>query len=266
MQLSYAISTMIFWWRENRLSFEQECQYLKSMGFGVELWPNTGSLDECRYDRRNWSRLSAATEGMLVVMRSRNDYPTLDQWDEQIKCARMLDAGIVADLQSMGIAENGEPSDFGFAFDIMKIAEKNDVKIALETGDLAKVKEAGEQLDSLLYCLDTGRANLDKVFGFRRYVDELAPRIGHLHLNDNYGRNDDHLPPGLQGGIQRKNWDYLLEQLAGYDTDLVATFEMSPPMPTVMIRQATEFMFKKLGWPGRPKQASVPARAVYNPR
>jgi sugar phosphate isomerase/epimerase len=266
MRLSYAISTMIFWWRENRLSFEQECQYLKSMGFGIELWPNTGSLDECRYDRRNWSRLSAATEDMLVVMRSRNDYPTLEQWAEQIQCARMLDASIVADLQSMGIAENGEPCDFGFASDIMKMADENDVKIALETGDLAKVMQAGERLDTLSYCLDTGRANLDKAFGFRRYVEELTPRITNLHLNDNYGKSDDHLPPGLRGGIQRKNWDYLLEQLDGHDNNIIATFEMSPPMPTVMIRQAEEFMFKKLGWPGRPQKASVRARAVYNPR
>jgi hypothetical protein len=40
MQIRYVVSTMIFWGREHPLSFEQECQYLESLGFGIELWPH----------------------------------------------------------------------------------------------------------------------------------------------------------------------------------------------------------------------------------
>jgi len=106
MQIRYVVSTMLFWWRENPISFEQECQFLKSLGFGVELWPTTKGQSECRYERCNWPRLAAATEGMLVSMRSRDDNPTLEQWNEQIECARMLGANIVTDLQSLGIPDN----------------------------------------------------------------------------------------------------------------------------------------------------------------
>ena len=51
MRISYVVSTMVFWWRENHLSLEQECEFLKSLGFGVELWPNIKGQNECRYER-----------------------------------------------------------------------------------------------------------------------------------------------------------------------------------------------------------------------
>ena len=122
MRIKYVVSTMIFWGREHPLSFEQECQFLASLGFGIELLPNIKGQHECRYDRRNWSRLTAATEGMQVVMRSRDDRPNLEQWAEQIECAKLLGANIVASLMSLGIpAEqelNGSYYPYGMVEDI----------------------------------------------------------------------------------------------------------------------------------------------------
>lgn len=263
MRIRYVVSTMVFWGREHPLSFEQECQFLKSLGFGVELLPHLKGQDECRYERRNWPRLVAATDGMLVAMRSRNDHPTLEQWNEQIDCARQLKAHIVADLRSLGISEGGELD--GFAADVVDLAERNEVKLCLETGSLSILKKVGERFESLLFCLDTGYANLDPQFSFRRYVDDLAPRVGHLHLTDNYGRTDDHVPPGLHGGISRENWDYLLNTLGKCDNEVVGSLEMCPCMPAVMIRQATEFLFDELKWPGRPKKQAGYSDTTYNP-
>jgi len=275
MRIRYAVSTMVFWWREHNLSFEQECQFLKSQGFGVELWPNIKGQNECRYDRRNWSRLVEATSGMLVAMRSRNDNPTLEQWNEQIECARQLGANIVTDLQSFGIPNGSIPNDsntnsskangWDFAAEVAKLAETNKVKLCLETGGLSLLKEVGEKFRSILYCLDTGYANLDPEFTFKQYADELADRTAHLHLTDNYGQADDHEPPGLRGGVPRKNWDYLLNTLAKYDNDIVGSFEMCPCMPAVMIRQASEFLFDELNWPNRPQKQSGYTDVTYNP-
>ena len=265
MRIRYAVSTMVFWWREHHLSFEQECQFLKSLGFGVELWPNIKGHNECRYERRNWSRLIAATDGMLVSVRSRNDGPTLEQWAEQIECARLLDANIVTDLQSLGIPDDPQVNDCGFAAEVVKLTEDNKVKLCLETGNLAKLKQVGEKFQSVWYCLDTGCANLDSVFTFKQYVDELGERVTHLHLTDNYGQTDDHEPPGLRGGISHENWDYLLNALSKYDNDVVGSFEMCPCMPAVMIRQASEFLFDELKWPGRPQKQPGYANVIYNP-
>jgi len=265
MDIRYVVSTMIFWGREHHLSFEQECQYLKSLGFGVELWPNIKGHEECRYERRNWPRLTAGTQDMLVSMRSRSDKPTLDQWNEQIECAKLLNANIVTNLRSLGIPDGAEPNGTGFAAEVVKFAEQSNVKLCLETGRLPVIKHITERFESLWCCLDVGYANLDTGFSFEQYVDELAPRVAHLHLTDNYGHTDDHEPPGLQGGISRENWDYLLDALNKYDNEVIGSFEMCPCMPGVMIRQAGEFLFGVLKWPNQPQKQSGYADVTYNP-
>jgi len=265
MRIRYVVSTMVFWGREHPLSFEQECQYLKSLGYGIELWPTIKGHTECRYERRHWPRLVAATQGMLVSMRSRNDRPTLQQWEEQIECATLLNANIVADLKSLGISDGTKANGTGYAAEVVKMAEKAGVKLCVETGQLPILKQIGETFDSIWYCLDTGYAHLDPEHSFRQYVDELAPRVAHLHLTDNYGQIDDHEPPGLQGGIGIENWNYLLEVLQKYDNDIIGSLEMCPCMPSVMIRQASEFLFGVLKWPNPPKKQIDYSDHVYNP-
>ena len=254
MRIRYVVSTMIFWGREHPLSFEQECQFLRSHGFGIELWPNIKGQNECRYDRRNWPRLISGTQDMLVVMRSREDSPTLEQWNEQIECAKLLNAHIVTDLRSIGIPDVTELNGTGFTAEVVKLAEQNNVKLCLETGRLPLLKQTGERFESLFFCLDTGYANLDGEYSFKEYVDNLAPRVTHLHPTDNYGQIDDHVPPGLQGGMPRENWDYLLEVLNKHGNEVIGSLEMCPCMPAVMIRQATEFLFDVLKWPNRPQK------------
>jgi len=265
MQIEYAVSTMVFWWREHPLSFEQECQFLKSLGFGIELWPNIKGQNECRYEKRNWARLAAATQDMLVSMRSRDDQPTLEQWAEQIECAKLLNANIVTELQNLRVRPGSERDDCDFAAEVLKLADSNNVRLCLETGPLPTLKALGERFENLCYCLDTGYAYLDPKFRFQQYVDELGSRVVHLHLTDNYGQIDDHEPPGLHGGIPRENWDYLLQALSKHDKVVVGSFEMCPCAPGVMIRQAMEFMFDILKWPNRPQKQSRDANLIYNP-
>lgn len=265
MRIRYVVSTMLFWGRENHLSFEQECQFLRSMGFGVELWPNIKGESDCRYERRHWPRLAAAAEGMLVSMRSRNDEPTLEKWNEQIGCAKLLGANIVTDLKSLGIPNGPKPDDCAFAEEVVKLAELNKVKLCLETSRLSTLKQVGEKFGSVWYCLNTGYANLDPEFAFKQYVDELGERVAHLHLTDNYGHADDHEPPGLRGGIGRENWNYLLNALGKYDNDVIGSFEMCPSMPAGMLRQASEFLFGVLKWPNRPQKQPGYAGVTYNP-
>jgi len=266
MRINYVVSSMVFWWRENNLSLEQECEFLKSMGFGIELWPNTGGLADSRFDRQNWPRLIEATKGMLVAMHARNDGPSLEQWAEQIECAKLLNASIVADLESLGINGACRADNLGLCKEVVKMAEDNNIKFCIETGPLPKLKQLGEEFDSIWYCLDVGYINLDREFSFRQYVDRLAARVGHLHLTDNYGLSDDHEPPGLKGGIPHENWQYLLDSLNKYDNDIIGSFEMSPCMPDVMLRQASEFLFDRLNWPNRPEHQANPPEISFNNR
>lgn len=265
MRIRYVVSSMVFWWREDRLSLEQECQLLQSMGFGIELWPTIKGHNECRYERSNWPRLVEATNNMLVSMRSRDDNPTLEQWAEQIECARLVGANIVTDLQSFGIPDNTDINGCDFSGEVVNMARDNDVKLCIETGNLARVKQLGEKFESIWYCFDTGYANLDHEFSFKQYVDDLAERVAHLHLADNYAGIDNHEPPGVRGGISRQNWDYLLDALSKHDNDIIGSFEMSPCMPEVMICQASKFLFDVIKWPGRPQILPDQTNTVHNP-
>ncbi len=265
MRIRYVVSTMVFWGREHRLSLEQECELLKSLGYGVELWPNTGGLDECRYERKNWPRLEAATEGMLVSIRSRNDNPSIEQWDEQIECARRLKANIVAGFQSLRVGPDGRLEDLDYLGDIVQMAADNDVRLCVETGRLDAARRIGDKFDSVWYCLDTGFVSTDHKHNFRKYVDAMAGRIAHLHLTDTFGRIDDHRPLGCCGGVAHQDWDYLLKSLDKFDNDVIGSLEMTPCTPVEMIRRSSSFLFDVLGWPDRPQKTAEDLKTASRP-
>ena len=265
MKIKYVISTMVFWWRENHLSFELECDYLRSLGFGIELWPTMKGTNDCRYEKRYWPRLKEATRGMLVSLNSRKDGPTLDEWQEQILCAVALNATIVTDLQGLCISDQLGIADWAFAAQVVKMAEKHNITLCIETGSLSAVLQVGKKFDSIKYCLDTGFAHLDPQHPFEEYVDQLAERTTYLHLTDNYGRIDDHEPPGVKNGIPHENWLYLLESLNKYDNNVIGAFEMFPSMPGTMIRQSCHFLFDVLGYPARPTPIPGYDEYAYRP-
>ena len=161
MQIKYVVSTMVFWWREHPLSFEQECQYLKSLGFGIELWPCIRGQKECRYERRNWSRLQAATQDMVVSMRSRTDNPTLEQWADQIECAQRLGANIVTEPRSLDITHGPDLNGTDFAAEVLKMVDAHNVTLCVETGSLPLLVNIGKRFESVRYCLDAGYAHID---------------------------------------------------------------------------------------------------------
>jgi sugar phosphate isomerase/epimerase len=196
---------------------------------------------------------------------SRNGGLALDKWRQQIDCAKLLNANIVTDPQSFGLPFGKDANGSTHADEIMRMADELEVTICLETGPLEDVLRAGDRFESLRYCLDTGYAHLDDKYTFEQYVDQLAERVTHLHLTDNYGRMDDHEPPGLRGGMPRENWQYLLDVLNKYDNEIIGSLEMYPCMPAVMLRQATEFLFDELEWPNRPQRSTDDASASYNP-
>ncbi|MFH2059823.1 MAG: sugar phosphate isomerase/epimerase [Pseudomonadota bacterium] len=70
---------------------------------------------------------------------------------------------------------------------------------------------------SLKMCLDTGHGNLDDPDNKRlfEFIKKLPDKIGHVHISDNKGKNDDHFGVG-QGNI---NFKKFLTQLidAGYN-------------------------------------------------
>jgi sugar phosphate isomerase/epimerase len=50
--------------------------------------------------------------------------------------------------------------------------------------------------DSICFCLDTGHFNVFSYTPLNIWMQELGKYLGHLHLHDNYGKMDEHLPIG----------------------------------------------------------------------
>ncbi len=100
-----------------------------------------------------------------------------------------------------------------------------------------------EALPGLRCHLDLGHANL---YGLKpvQWIQRLAGRLHHLHLHDNHGDQDRHLPPGT-GTI---NWEAVIKALkaAGYDRTI--TLEVfSPDRDYVLLaKQKIETLWARL--------------------
>lgn len=265
MKIDYLVSTMVFWWREHHLSFEMECDFLKSLGYGIEIWPSIRGHNDCRFEKRNWSRLKDATNDMKVALHGRVDGPTLKEWKEQILCAKYLSAKMTTHPESLCISDTLDIADWDFAKDVVKIAQENDVPLAVEMGTLPAMLEIGEKLDYITYCFNTGHANIDEENSFKDYVDKLGDRVDFVHLTDNYGNIDDHQPPGIGSGIKKQDWQYLLDTLAKNGKDITAAFEMYPSMPGLLIKRAQDFMFNEMNWPNQPQKETGHEERHYRP-
>jgi sugar phosphate isomerase/epimerase len=50
--------------------------------------------------------------------------------------------------------------------------------------------------DLIGLCIDTGHANISEGNRMNQLIEECGKTLWHVHTSDNFGRNDDHLPPG----------------------------------------------------------------------
>ncbi len=81
-----------------------------------------------------------------------------------------------------------------------------------------------QQFPHLTLTLDTGHANIGDQGGRRTldFIKKFGPRIGHLHISDNLGERDDHIPVG-SGAIDFSKIIHALKD-CGYDD--TATLEI----------------------------------------
>lgn len=71
-------------------------------------------------------------------------------------------------------------------------------------------------------CLDIGHANYSQI-SIKQWFEEVGEWIGYLHLSDNHGTYDDHVPLG-EGNI---DWEEVNELWKGLDRDVFITLEVN---------------------------------------
>lgn len=110
---------------------------------------------------------------------------------------------------------------------VLAKAARLGVRVALENAWEERPEALARLVDVLppgaaMVCLDTGHINAFSRRPVRRWWDVLGDRVVALHLHDNDGSSDDHLPPG------RGIFDFpaLAEILRGRDPLPLMTFEV----------------------------------------
>lgn len=79
-----------------------------------------------------------------------------------------------------------------------------------------------EELEGARWCFDLGHMNVFSSVPALEWVRVLGPHLGQLHLHDNFGDSDRHLPAG-HGNIDYRT---LLAALGGLPAPLAATAEV----------------------------------------
>lgn len=108
----------------------------------------------------------------------------------------------------------------------LEFAEKMDTLIALENVYETDPSQLAALLSALpaeriCFCFDTGHFNVYSDTPLETWMESLAGRLGQVHLHDNWGDIDSHLPLG-EGNFPIRDFFALL---AGRDLDPIITIE-----------------------------------------
>jgi sugar phosphate isomerase/epimerase len=85
--------------------------------------------------------------------------------------------------------------------ELIALAKDNNTIIALENiyekkPDILRRLFEALSSDSICFCFDTGHFNVFSYTPLNIWLKELGKYLGHLHLHDNRGQADEHLPVG----------------------------------------------------------------------
>lgn len=120
-----------------------------------------------------------------------------------------------------------------------ELSRSFDINIYIENSfdlDTTPILELMKRTDSshIGVCLDVGHAVLSRI-SIEKWFDDLYDRIGYIHLSDNMGEFDDHLPLGT-GTVDLKKISKLCES---FPQSTPVTIEVSRPS---QISQSLEYM------------------------
>jgi sugar phosphate isomerase/epimerase len=179
-------------------------------GFGVEVWPTRGRGDPDPSHEEIARMRDACSDAPFVSVHMRGRFWRWNpaSFQEEIEFAADLGAStLVIHPICLGLRSATDRPDVEEIRRLAGFAAERNVRIALEN-----VVDSAWALDRVLedlgddpaatnfaVCLDIGHAFLSEDAGpdpIRGYAERYADVLIHLHLHDNGGIEDDHLPVG----------------------------------------------------------------------
>lgn len=187
---------------------------IAALGLGVEMWRTRGVGDE-QLTLELLPELRAACGDAPFV--SMHVSPGLWRWDPASLRAEIELAGkvgaetLIVHRETLGLIDPNSRPDIPEIRKLCAQARAFGVRLALENSPdsmwaLDYVLDAlGDEPEktNLGICIDVGHAHISHDAGpqpIRGYLERYHRSLIHLHLHDNRGTGDDHLPPG-EGSI-----------------------------------------------------------------
>lgn len=228
---------------------EWRIEQVRSLGIGVEIWLSEQRFASYSADDRT------ALRDLLSGVYPFTAHSDQSRWEpgklrEEIELASFLGASIlVVHLGTLAL-EDPEPPITGIT-EIAAFARDHGLMLALENSGRTGIAPLRDALDlvgsaprasGLGICIDTGHANRSQVRDGvppAAFLQELREVVVEVHVNDNEGAADLHLPPG-EGTT---DWPSTLAAIRELRDDAVICLEVtSPDDPVQAIRQSVEFV------------------------
>lgn len=136
-------------------------------------------------------------------------------------------------------------------FELIEVAKPLGITLAVENvaapqNALYTQEEFSHILDGVdetaQYLIDIGHANFNG-WDIPRLIEQLAPRICGLHIHDNNGRSDQHLPI-FQGTV---DWDRTFSAMDSLRPDCHFVLEYAPGTPLTLLKAGVDALSARFG-------------------
>ncbi len=223
-------------------------QKMLPLGMGIEVWLSERLKGYSQEQKETLRDLLAQVDPVSTHSGLSSWVP--EQLREEISLSAYLGASaLVVHLNTLAF-EEPEPPTAGIA-EVAAFARDQGLTLALENSGRKSIDVLRNALpivgddpraSGLGLCIDTGHANRSCTrdgITPAQFIDELRELIVEVHLNDNEGAADLHLPPG-EGTI---DWHAVLPAIRALPDGAVVCLEpTSPGDPVQTLERARDFL------------------------
>ncbi len=153
----------------------------------------------------------------------------------------VLHSGIIGDIKRWDLVDFWLEETINFWKEEIKRYENEGIKIVIEN----LVEETPEILiklcdtvnsDFFALCLDIGHMNVFSELSPSDWVKKMDKRLQYVHLHDNNGENDEHLPVG-KGNI---DFEIFFDSIKNSENDIIIALELDHSTPEEKIDNLIE--------------------------
>ncbi len=240
--------------RDQSLTPADRIKIITDARFGVETWLSRSGSGF--YSEHVIQSIERACYGVNIVTAHTSIVNwSADRLRKEIEIAARVGASIlVVHPGTLGLEGEELPPSSQELRDIGKVAQDVGLWLALENSGRTGIKMMRRAVELLSpdplgagigICIDTGHANRSRKrdgVPAETYLEEFRDLIIEVHVNDNLGDRDLHLPPG-EGTV---NWEAVIPAMHRLPDDAIICLEVAAPGdPVEVLRAAREFLLSK---------------------